>query len=156
MADSVHFEIEQAIFRTRVARAGMSIGEVFEECVTHRVPGIPFVNHRNQVIGRVSVRHTLKMTCIPEFMVKGAHLLGDTIAPMRIPDEHAKAVLKMPAERFVLEPVAIMTSSAPVVKALAMMEQYNSSYAFVIDDDQYQGIVTRMGIARLMLQVQER
>ena len=58
--------------------------------------------------------------------------------------------------RLVLAPVAIVTSSAPVVKALAMMEQYNSSYAFVIDDDQYRGIVTRMGIARLMLQVQER
>lgn len=155
MTEAPHFELKEVIFETRVARAGMTVGEVFEECVAHRVPGIPFCNESNEIVGRVSVRHTLKVTCIPEFMVKGAHLLGDAIEAVRIPDVLAREVLQMPAERFVLEPLAIVTSAAPVVKALAMMEQFNSSYAFVIDDGEYKGICTRMSIARLMLKVRE-
>jgi CBS domain-containing protein len=156
MTDPPHFELEEVITLTRVARVGMTVADVFEECVTHQVPGIPFCNERNEVIGRVSVRHTLKMTCIPEYMVKGAHLLGDMIEAIRIPDVLAKEVLQMPAEQFVLEPLAIVTSAAPVVKALAMMEQFNSSYAFVVDAGEYKGIVTRMWIASLMLKVRER
>ena len=104
----------------------------------------------------MSLRHTLKMTCIPGFMVKGAHLLGDMIEAVRIPDDLAKEALQMPAEQFVLEPLAVVTSAAPVVKALAMMEQFNSSYAFVVDDGEYKGIITRMWIASLMLKVRER
>ena len=156
MTDPPHFELKEVITLTRVARVGMTVAEVFEECVTHRVPGIPFCNERNEVIGRVSLRHTLKMTCIPGFMVKGAHLLGDMIEAVRIPDDLAKEALQMPAEQFVLEPLAVVTSAAPVVKALAMMEQFNSSYAFVVDDGEYKGIITRMWIASLMLKVRER
>lgn len=156
MTEAPQFELTEIITRTRVARAGMSVAEVFEECVEHRVPGIPFCNWRNEVVGRVSLRHTLKMTCIPEYMVKGAHLLGDMIEAVRIPDVWAKEVLQMPAEHFVLEPLAIVTSAAPVVKALAMMEHFNSSYAFVVDNGEYKGIVTRMWIASLMLKVRER
>ena len=156
MTDSPRIELKEIITPTRVARAGMSVSEVFEECVARRVPGIPFCNARDEVIGRVSLRHTLKMTCIPGFMVKGAHLLGDTIEAVRIPEVLATEVLLMPAEHFVLEPLAIVTSAAPVVKALAMMEHFNSSYAFVIDDGVYKGIVTRMWIASLMLKLRER
>lgn len=35
------------------------------------------------------------------------------------------------------------------------MEQYNSGYIFLIDDGVYRGIVTRMGIAALMLRIRE-
>jgi len=37
-----------------------------------------------------------------------------------------------------------------------MMEQFNSSYAFVVDNGVYKGIVTRMWIASLMLKLRER
>lgn len=156
MTKAPDFELRAVITPTRVARVGMKVADVFEECVARRVPGIPFCNERDEVVGRVSLRHTLKMTCVPEYMVKGAHLLGDVIEAVRIPDLWAKEVLQMPAEHFVLEPLAIVTSAAPVVKTLAMMEQFNSSYAFVIDDGVYKGMVTRMWIASLMLKVQER
>lgn len=53
----------------------MSVGDGFEECVAKRVPGIPFCNTRDEVVGRVSFRHTLKMTCVPNYLVKEAHLL---------------------------------------------------------------------------------
>ena len=156
MSSAHRFQLREVITPTRVARAGMSVGEVFEECVAKRVPGIPFCNTRGEVVGRVSLRHTLKMTCVPSYLVKGAHLLGNVIEEVLIPEELARDVLRMPAENFVLETRAVVTSATPVVKALAVMEQYNSSYAFVIDNGEYKGMVTRMWIASLMLKVRER
>ncbi len=143
------------IVPTGVARAGMSVSEVFEECVKRNVPGIPYVDGDDQVIGRVSIRHTLKQTCIPKYMVKAAHLLGDSLLHVSIPQVLAREVLEMQVNPFVLENIATVTSESPVVKALAIMEQYNSGYIFLIDDGIYKGIVTRMGIAALMLRIRE-
>ncbi len=143
------------IVPTGVARAGMSVRAVFEECAKRNVPGIPYVDEDDQVIGRVSIRHTLKQTCIPKYMVKAAHLLGDRLEHVRIPEIQARQVLEMPVEPFVMENIAMVTSESPVVKALAIMEQYNSGYIFLIDDGVYKGIVTRMGIAALMLRCRE-
>ena len=143
------------IVPTGVARAGMSVREVFEECVKRNVPGIPYVDEDDQVIGRVSIRHTLKQTCIPKYMVKAAHLLGDSLQHVSIPEVLAREVLEMQVDPFLLENIATVTSESPVVKALAIMEQYNSGYIFLIDDGIYKGIVTRMGIAALMLRIRE-
>jgi len=137
---------------TGIARTGMSVADVFAECVARNVPGIPFVDDEGKVIGRVSIRHTLKMTCIPEFMVKGAHLLGDAIDHLALKDDEIRYLLDLPVERFVLEDVAHLSASSPIVKALSVMEHYNTGYIFLCDDDQYKGMVTRMGIAKLLLQ----
>ena len=141
---------------TGTARAGMTVGDVFAECVAVNVPGIPFVDENGRVIGRVSIRHTLKMTCIPEFMVKGAHLLGDAIDHLALKDDEIRYLLDLPAERFMLEDVAHLSTSSPIVKALSVMEHYNTGYIFLCDDDQYKGMVTRMGIARLLLAKRNR
>ena len=141
------------IVPTGVARAGMTVRAVFEECVKRNVPGIPYCDHDGQVIGRVSIRHTLKQTCIPEYMVKAAHLLGDSLMHVSIPEVLAKEVLEMPVDLFLLENIACVTPESPIVKALAIMEQYNSGYIFLIDKGVYKGIVTRMGIAALMLRI---
>lgn len=143
------------IVPTGVARAGMTVRAVFEECVKHNVPGIPYCDHDGQVIGRVSIRHTLKQTCIPRYMVNAAHLLGDSLMHLSIPEVLAREILDMPVDPFLLENIASVTPESPVVKALAIMEQYNSGYIFLIDRGVYKGIVTRMGIAALMLQIRE-
>lgn len=155
MSKARRFQLREVITPTRVARTGMSVRDVFEECVAKRVPGIPFCNARGEVVGRVSLRHTLKMTCVPNYLVGGAHLLGDVIEEVLIPDDLASDVLKMPAERFVIDAHTSVTSATPVIKALAIMERDNSSYAFVIDNGEYKGMVTRMWIASLMLKVRE-
>lgn len=143
------------IVPTRVVRPGMTIEEAFEECAARNVPGLPYCDAQGQVVGRVSIRNTLKLTCIPKYMVKAAHLLGDQLEHVRIPELQARQVLEMPVEPFVMENIATVTSESPVVKALAIMEQYNSGYIFLIDDGVYKGIVTRMGIAALMLRCRE-
>lgn len=154
---AAQFRLSEIIIPTGVARPGVTVGEVFEECVARNVSGIPFCDDQGKVIGRVSIRHTMKMTCIPDYMVKGAHLLGDRIGAVRMPGDLAREVLKLPVDPFVIERVTIVTPAAMLIKAMAMMEQNNTEYAFVLDeDDVYLGVVTRMGIAALMLKAGKR
>lgn len=139
---------------TGVAKAGMTIGHVFTECVMHNVPGIPYCDENNKVIGRISIRHTLKVSSTPGYMVGAAHLLGDDIWHLSTSKIEARKLLDMPAEKFVLENIAIVTAASPIVKAMAIMEKYNTGYVFLIDEGVYEGIVTRMGIAKLMLKTE--
>jgi CBS domain-containing protein len=147
----LHFK--DLILPTGVARSGMSVRQAFEECVYHDVSGIPFCNKRNQIVGRVSLRHTLKETCIPDHVVKGAHLLGNLIKGLQIPESTIRKILDMPVDGFVIPPVAIVDSTAPLVKFLSLMEQGNTHDVFVVDDGIYCGIITRMACAKIMLSV---
>lgn len=140
------------IVRTGVAKAGMTIGQVFKECVSHNVPGIPYCDENGRVAGRISIRHTLKISATPGYMVGVAHLLGDNIHHLSTSKIEVKKLMDMPAEKFVLGNIAAVTSASPIVKALAIMEKFNTGYIFLIDSGIYKGIVTRMGIAKLMLQ----
>jgi CBS domain-containing protein len=139
------------VIPTGTAAAGMTVREAFIECVERNVPGLPFVDDLGKVVGRVSIRHTLKMTCIPEYMVKAAHLLGDAIDHLALQDDEIRLILDLPIDEFVLEDVAHLSAASPIVKALSVMEYYNTGYVFLCDDERYRGIVTRMGIARVLL-----
>ena len=130
----------------------MTVCEAFKQCVTHNVPGIPFCDRHDKIVGRVSLRHTMKKTCIPDYTVAGAHLLGDTIRAVNMPGELVTKVMQLPVDRFVLEQLTLLNPAATFIKAMAVMEQHNTEYAFVFGDDGYEGVITRMGIASLMLQ----
>ncbi|MDT8318704.1 MAG: CBS domain-containing protein [bacterium] len=140
---------------TGVAKTGMTIGQVFKECVMHNVPGIPYCDKNNRVVGRISIRHTLKISSTPGYLVGAAHLLGDDIWHLSTSKIDARSLLDMPVEKFVLENIATVTSVSPIVKALAIMEKYNTGYVFLVDAGIYKGIVTRMGVAKLMLKAEE-
>ena len=147
------FESEALIHPTGVAHAGTTVREAFEECVSRRVLGIPFLDDEDEIIGRASVRHILKTTCIPNHMVHGAHLLGNLIQGLRIPDKMIQTIFAMPVDEFVIPAPAIINSAAPLVKILAIMEQQNTAYVFVVDDSIYRGIITRMFCVDAMLTV---
>jgi predicted transcriptional regulator len=56
-----------------------------------------------------------------------------------------------------LENIPSVSPRSSVVKALAIMEMYNTSYVFLIDNGAYSGLVTRMVIAhRMLLCIQEQ
>ena len=144
-------DLLEMLIPTRVAQTGMTVEDVIKECIEHNVPGIPFVDESGKVVGRISVRHTFKLTCIPDDLVKGAHLLGDDIEHLKIPEVRVREVFSMPVENFVLKKYPYTSATSPVVKALAIMEQHNSGYVFVMDKERYLGIFTRLGAARLMM-----
>lgn len=141
----------EMLIPTRVARSGMTIEEVIQECIEHDVPGIPYVDDSGTIVGRVSLRHIFKMTSLPRDLVKGAHLLGDDIEHLKIKEVHVRELFAMTVDDFILRSYPHTSSTSPVVKALSIMEQYNSSYIFVMDKDRYLGIFTRLGAARLMM-----
>lgn len=145
-------ELSSLIIPTSVARPGMSVRDVFTECVKHDVPGIPFRNARGHIIGKASIRYALKDTCIPDFLWKHSALLGDDLPSLTIPDYKAQAILALPIEPFVLPDTAIVHSRVPIAKALAVMENHDTTYMFVIDEgEKYRGVITIMGVARYML-----
>ena len=88
-------------------------------------------------------------------MVDAAHLLGDAIGHATLSSAHVRALLDLAVEPFILENTACVSPDSPVEKALAIMEQTNTGYVFLLEGDNYMGVVTRMGIARLMLKHQE-
>lgn len=144
-------ELTNFIIPTSTARPGMSVLEVFSECVRADVPGIPFQELDGSITGKASIRHVLKETFIPDFMVKHAHLLGDDIRSLDIPGSQLSEVLPIDIDPFVLPKIAVVNSSVPIAKALATMEDMDTTYLFVIDDGVYKGIVSIMAIARTML-----
>ncbi len=148
--------LRDILIPTKVARRGTLVAEVFEECVCKNVSGIPFVDDRDRVIGRVSIRNTLKFTCVPEYMVKAAHLLGDNLSAVDIPSVDIMGLLNSPVDPFVMEEFAMVGPESPIIKTISIMERFNSGYIFVVDHNHYLGIATRMGVARLMMECRNK
>jgi hypothetical protein len=136
---------------TAVATGGMHVDAVFRECIAKKVPGIPFRDATGKIVGKASIRHVLKMNCIPDFMVKHAALLGDHLERLMVPAEKAHNMLALPIDAFVLPDVAMINSEAPIFKALAVMERHDTTYLFVIDGNEYHGTVSIMGIGEAVL-----
>jgi hypothetical protein len=129
----------------------MSIGEVMLECVEKRVPGIPYVGEDGQINGRFSVRHMFRVCCIPDDIIQGAHLLGDDIEYIDFPQIKADELMGWPVDKFIFPDAIRMSPNFQAIKALAIMEQFNTQYLFVTEGEEYQGVVTRMSIAEAIV-----
>jgi len=145
-------ELANLVSPTRVARPGMLVAEVLRACVDANVPGIPFQDASGVFTGKASIRHILKVNCIPDFMVQHAHLLGGDIGHLAIPAEHVAQVLELTIDPFVIPQMAVAESSTVLAKALALMEVADTTYLFVIDDGEYKGAVSIMAIGRALLE----
>jgi len=137
---------------TQVVKSGMTLREALDICVKCDVPGVPFVDDAGEIIGRICIRETLRKTCIPSYVVDAAHVLGADIHEVNIPELHAVDLLSQPVDHFILATVITVTSQSPVIKGLAILEQLQSDYLFLVDDGDYKGVVTHMGIAQRLLE----
>jgi len=143
--------LQEVLIPTIMAHPGMVVGEVFQECIAKGVHGIPFHNVDGIITGRISIRHIFRLACVTKDIIDGAHMLGDHINHLELQDMEKCKILGQPVERYLLEDIPALSSTGSVRKAVAIMEQFNSSYAFVIDDGGYKGTVTRFGVASLLL-----
>jgi CBS domain-containing protein len=148
--------LEQILIPTKVAKPGMMVSEVFTECIRANIPGIPFCDAQGHITGRVTLKNILKKACLPEYMVELARVLGDQLSCMEDMEAMAKQLMHNPVDPYILEPHISLTSDAPAVKALALMEQSDTSYIFVVDEGQYKGVITIQGLARMLTQLDER
>jgi hypothetical protein len=140
-------KLDDLIVPTAVATPGMLVADLFRECAAKQVPGIPFRNAQGHIIGKASVRHVLKLHCVPDYMVKNAGVLGNRLEGLTIVEDRAREMLDMPVDTFVLPDMAVVARNAPVAKTLAVMERHDTTYLFVIDGDEYHGCISIMGIA---------
>lgn len=128
----------------------MSVREVFEECSRANTPSLPFCDDKDRITGRITLKNILKISCLPEYMVELARVLGDQLSCMEDMEAKAGQLLNDPVDVYIQEPHLSLTSDSPVVKALAIMEQNDTSYIFVVDEGRYKGVVTILSLARTL------
>lgn len=144
-------KLEHLAITTNAMHKGMSLRDFFEECVRCNVPGLPYVDGGGKVVGRISIRDVYKHLAIPDHLIKVAHVLGDRTDKIDLPEMQVIEAMTLPVESYLLENIPSVSPRSSVVKALAIMEMFNTSYIFLIENEEYQGVVTRMVIARRML-----
>ena len=144
-------KLERLAVSTEVMRKGMSLREFFQEAVRCNVPGLPFVDEHNHITGRISVRDVFKRIAVPSSYLRVADAMGDQTNRLDISEKRILERLARPVETYLLENIPTVSPASSLVKALAIMEAYNTNYIFLIEDDNYMGVVTRMVIANRLL-----
>ncbi len=138
---------------TAVAVPGMTVRELFTECVKADVAGLPFRAANGEFIGKASLRYVLRKVCIPQAMIEHARLLGDSIEALRFPAIREQWLLDLSIDDYVLSDFATITPASPLAKALAVMESHDTSYLFVIDaEHNYHGTLSIVSLARRLLE----
>jgi hypothetical protein len=136
---------------TALATPGMRVAELFRECIQAQMPGIPFRDARGIISGKASIRHILKRTCLPEYLTMHSHMLGDNIEHLRLPELNSREVLTRTIDDYILPTLPQVNASAPISKALAIMERHHTTYIFIIDGNEYFGAVSIMSLAQHMM-----
>ncbi len=142
--------IEHVLTPTAVIEPGMSVKDLFLECGRAQVQSLPYRNESGRLSGRITLKNVLRVSCLPEYMVSLAALLGPQLSCVDSAEAKAREILGNPVEPYVQPLPKTIGSSAPLIKALAFMEQNDTSYIFVVDEGVYRGIITIQGIASNM------
>ena len=148
-------KLERLAIMTGYMRKGMTLRDFFNEAVRCKVPGLPFVDEQDRIVGRISVRDVYKRIAVPDGVLRIADAMGDQTDRLDLPEIKVIEALRSPVESFLLENMPAVSPQSTVVKALALMEVHNTSYIFLIENGVYSGVVTRMEIAQRMLKCVE-
>jgi CBS domain-containing protein len=147
-------DLKSVLIPTKVITADMTVKDVFVECGQKHIHALPFANKNGVITGRLTLKNIMEISCLPNHMVELAHLLGSQMSCVDNAEAKAREVLCNPVEPYVRPLGETIPSSAPLIKALAIMDSHDTSYIFVVDDGVYQGIITIQGIARAMSELQ--
>ena len=148
-------KLKQILIPTKVANSGMTVREIFAECCRAHIPALPFCTKSGRIAGRVTLKNIMKLSCLPEYIIESARFLGEEMSCMEDIEAKAKQLLCVPVDPYVQEPALFLGSDAPAIKALAIMEQNDTSYLFVVDKGQYQGAVTIQSLAKMLIQLDQ-
>ena len=144
-------KVEQVLTPTRVAREGMKVREILEACSEANTPAIPFCDDDGHISGRVTLKNILLKSCLPEFMVEMAMVLGEQLSHMQDMGTETRQLLDNPVDPYVQKPHISLTSDSPAIKALALMERNDTSYIFVVDEGRYLGVITIHSLANALV-----
>ena len=144
--------LKSVLVPTQVARAGMTVRQVFEECLRAHTPGLPFCDDHGLVTGRVTLKYILKRQYLPEHLVEMVRVLGENSSAVEDMELLAKELFENHIDSYLQRPHASLSSASSIVKALALMEKLDTGYLFVIDEGQYIGVVTLQILSKAILQ----
>lgn len=144
-------KLQRLAVMTEVMRKGMSVRDFFQEAVRCNVPGLPFVDKQDHIVGRISVRHVFKRIAVPSSYLRLVDALGDVTNRLDMSEKRILQSVARPVEEFLLDTIPCVSPASSLVKALAIMEAYDTHYIFLIEDGKYMGVVTRMVIANRLL-----
>jgi CBS domain-containing protein len=147
----IAMKLQRLAVMTEVMRKGVSLRKFFEEAVRCNVPGLPFVDEHNHVVGRISVRDVFKRIAVPSSYLRLVDAMGDQTNRLDMSEQRILKRLALPVEDYLLENTPTVSPASSLIKALAIMEAYNTHYIFLIEDGTYMGVVTRMVIAQRLL-----
>ena len=143
-------DIQSVLLPTRIIRRGMIVRDVFLECGRSHVQALPYGEENGRIHGRVTLKHILLASCLPEYMVEMAMVLGNTASCVENAESKAREILCKPVDPFIQELPKTITPDAPLIKALAIMQKHDTSYIFVVDEGIYQGVITIQSLAAKM------
>ena len=144
-------KLERLAVMTKVMRQGMTLRDFFEEAARCNVPGLPYVDDQDQIIGRISIRDVYKRIAVPDNVISLADAMGDRTDRLDLSEKMVLNAFTRPVEGYMLKSIPNVSPRSSLFKALALMEAYNTHYVFLIDNGEYRGVVTRMVIANRML-----
>ncbi len=148
-------KLDQIMIPTKTATRDMSVREFVLECTRANAPGLPFTTPSGRISGRVTLKNVFKKSCLPDYIVETARILGDQLTCLDDIEGKTKEMMDSPVESFMQEPHLTIKADAAALKALAMMEQNDTSYIFVVDDGQYFGVATIQSLARKLASIDQ-
>jgi CBS-domain-containing membrane protein len=148
-------KLRDIMITTKTATSDMKVREFVIECTRAGIPALPYTTASGRIRGRVTLKNVLKVTYLPEYIVDSARFLGDQLFKIKDIGAKTNQMMENSVEIFMQDPHLTIKSDAAAFKALAMMEQDDTSYIFVVDDGQYRGVVTIQSLARTFLGIDE-
>jgi len=145
--------IERILVPTKIIEPGMLVRDLFLECSRAQVQALPYRDEQGRLSGRITLKNVLRVSCLPEYMVELASLLGSQLSCVDSAEAKAREIQRNPVEPYVQSLPNTIESDAALIKALALMEQNDTSYIFVVDDGEYRGVITIQAIIRQMTQL---
>ena len=145
--------VKDTVIRTRVITPGMLVRDFFSECGRAHAQALPFADGSGKLTGRITLKHVMKFGCLPAHLVATAPLLGSFLACIDNAPEKITLLLNSQVDVYVQRLHILIGSDEPAIKALAIMEQNDTSYLFVVDNGEYKGIITIQGIAARMSKI---
>ena len=142
--------VDSVMIPTETAHAGMAVRELFDICGRDHVQALPFTDAEGRITGRVTLKNILRVSCLPEYIVAMAPVLHSKLSCVESAEDKAREIICNPIEPYVQGPHQSISSDAPLIKALALMEKEDTSYIFVVDEGAFKGVITIQGIAAKM------
>lgn len=146
-------KLKHILTPTAFAREGMKVREVITICVEAGVPALPYINSNGKRRGFISLSGIMQRGCLPNYMVEMALVLGDHLSCVKDAKAKIGELMDNPIEPYIDKPLRSITSETPIIKAMAILEKFHSSFLFVFDGDEYRGVITAQGIAQRMLEI---